>query len=95
MNYDNELGITKEAICEYINNIIALSYPYMKNNNIPYDFSGMDNLSVSLKLLIDISNKIKHSNNGDEIIRLRSKILELEEGINNITNIGGIVNERK
>lgn len=93
MNYSNGIEIIKSALCEYIENIISLSYPYMKKNHIAYDFSGQDNLSLALKILIEISNKIKLSNNVDEILNFKVKILGIEEKINII--IGGVSNGRK
>lgn len=95
MTYINGIEPIREALCEYIENIIALSYSYMKKNKIPYDFSGNDNLSISLKLLIEISNRIKITNDKNEILKLKERVLELEKKVNNITNDGGIVNGRK
>ncbi len=90
MSYIYGLEPIKEAMIEYIENIISLSYPYMKSNHINYDLSGNDSLSVHLRLLIDISDKIKMTNSRQDMIVLKDKILTTEAKINQIIQDGGI-----
>lgn len=86
-NYIAGFEPVKEALYESIEATIALSYSYMKKNNIPYDFSGQDELSINLKILISLKNKLNIIQNKDEIITLRNKVLKVIDNINTIIGL--------
>lgn len=86
-NYIAGFEPVKEALYENIENTIALSYSYMKKNNIPYDFSGQDELSINLKILISLKDKLNIIQNKDEIIILRNKVLKVIDNINTIIGL--------
>lgn len=86
-NYIAGFEPVKEALYESIEDTIALSYSYMKKNNIPYDFSGQDELSINLKILISLKDKLNIIQDKNEMIILRNKILKV---INNINAIIGL-----
>ena len=90
-NYIAGFEPVKEALYESIEATIALSYSYMKKNNIPYDFSGQDELSINLKILISLKDKLNIIQDKNEMIILRNKIIiSFLKVINNINAIIGL-----
>lgn len=82
MNVD--LNLLKESISEYCEEIYAMSINYMKNNNIDFHLTGEDLLTIKLRNLEILKDKVISSDNYDIVISYKKEVEELAKEIRGI-----------
>lgn len=81
---DIDLNLLKESISEYTEEIYAMSINYMRNNNIDYRLTGNDNLSINLKNIELLKEKVINSNDYEIVVNLKKEIEKISKEIRSI-----------
>lgn len=79
-----DINLIKESICEYTEEIYAMSISYMKENNIDFRLTGDDILTNKLVELDMLKNEVIMCNNYEDIINLKYRIEILSNEIRGI-----------
>lgn len=78
------INLIKESICEYTEEIYAMSISYMKENDIDFRLTGNDILTNKLVELDMLKNEVIMCNSYDCVINLKYKIEKLSNEIRGI-----------
>lgn len=81
---NNDVLLVKESIDEYCNNIYAECLWYMKENNIDYNLTGIDELSLCLKKMDILDSKVLKENNLQMLLKYKNQILDLGNKVGNL-----------
>lgn len=81
---NNDALLVKESIDEYCNNTYAECLSYMKENNIDYNLTGNDELSLYLKQIDDLDSKVLKEDNVQILLQYKDQILELGNKIGDL-----------
>lgn len=85
---ETDVNVLKESIYEYAEEIFGICIGYMSKNNIDYNLTGNDELSMLLKEVRNIQDNIRNIDSYSELIKFKDKLIMLNKQVRGVIGNG-------
>lgn len=83
-----DISTLKESLNEYAEEIFGICIWYMKDNNIDYNLTGSDELSMLLRKIKNIQNNIENINSFDQLNKFKDRLILLNKQVRGVIGNG-------
>ena len=88
---ETDVNILKESIYEYCEEIFGICIGYMSKNNIDYNLTGSDELSMLLREVRNIQDNIKNVDSSDTLNKYKDRLIVLNKAVRGVIGNNKIV----